>query len=115
MGEYRIIAVDFDGTLCTDCYPKIGIPNIYLIEMLKTLQEKGCCIILWTCRCAERLEEAKIWCEQFGLIFDKINENADEIIEKYGSDSRKIYADVYIDDKACFPWEKAEKIQEEEK
>ena len=21
--EYQIIAVDFDGTLCTDCFPKI--------------------------------------------------------------------------------------------
>ena len=36
---------------------------------------------------------------------DKVNRNTDEILEKYGSDSRKIYADVYIDDKACFPWE----------
>ena len=22
--EYQIIAVDFDGTLCTDCFPKIA-------------------------------------------------------------------------------------------
>ena len=26
--EYQIVAVDFDGTLCTDCYPKIGTPNL---------------------------------------------------------------------------------------
>ena len=30
--EYQIIAVDFDGTLCTDCFPKIGKPNTALIE-----------------------------------------------------------------------------------
>ena len=30
--EYQIIAVDFDGTLCTDCFPKIGQPNTALIE-----------------------------------------------------------------------------------
>ena len=33
--EYQIIAVDFDGTLCTDCFPKIGQPNTALIELLK--------------------------------------------------------------------------------
>lgn len=115
MKEYKIIAVDFDGTLCSDCYPQMGIPNLHLIQMLKTLQKEGCQIILWSCRCGERLEEAVRWCRQFGLIFDRINENVEEIIEKYGSDSRKIYADVYIDDKACFPWESAEQIQEEEK
>ena len=32
----RILAVDFDGTLCTDCYPKIGEANGRLI---RTLQE----------------------------------------------------------------------------
>lgn len=62
-------------------------------------------IILWTCRCGRKLEQAVQWCEEFGLEFDKVNRNTDEILEKYGSDSRKIYADVYIDDKACFPWE----------
>ena len=53
----------------------------------------------------QELEQAVQWCEEFGLEFDKVNRNTDEILEKYGSDSRKIYADVYIDDKACFPWE----------
>ena len=44
--------------------------------------------------------------------FDAVNENLPEIIERYGSDGRKIYADVYIDDKSCFPWEvkKDEKV-----
>ena len=34
--EYQIIAVDFDGTLCTDCFPKIGQPNTALIELAGT-------------------------------------------------------------------------------
>lgn len=113
MGEFRIIAVDFDGTLCTDVYPDIGIPNIRLIEMLKVLQKDGAQIILWTCRCGKALDEAVIWCGKFGLTFDRVNENTKEILEKYGSDSRKIYADVYIDDKACFPWKERERIREE--
>ena len=33
--EYQIIAVDFDGTLCTDCFPKIGQPNTALIERIE--------------------------------------------------------------------------------
>lgn len=115
MKKYRIIAVDFDGTLCTDCYPKIGFPNLGLIELLKRMQGNGCRIILWTCRCGERLDEAVSWCEGYGLQFDEINENVQEILQQYGSNSRKIYADVYIDDKACFPWEGLEWTKEEEK
>lgn len=50
--------------------------------------------------------------QQWELEFDAVNENLPEIIERYGSDGRKIYADVYIDDKSCFPWEvkKDEKV-----
>ena len=110
--EYQIIAVDFDGTLCTDCFPKIGQPNTALIELLKGLRRQGRQIILWTCRCGNQLEEAVDWCRKWELDFDAVNENLPEIIERYGSDGRKIYADVYIDDKSCFPWEvkKDEKV-----
>ena len=95
-----IIAVDFDGTLCTDRYPFIGMANIQLIEQLKGLQRQGCGLILWTCRCRERLIEAVQWCKEQGLVFDAVNENLPEVVEKYGSDSRKIFADIYLDDKA---------------
>ena len=47
MKKYEIIAVDFDGTLCSDCYPDIGKPNLPLIELLKALKREGCRIILW--------------------------------------------------------------------
>ncbi len=39
--EYQIIAVDFDGTLCTDCFPDIGQPNTALIELLQGLKQAG--------------------------------------------------------------------------
>ncbi len=100
----QIIAVDFDGTLCGECYPEIGAPNLPLIYLLKQLQLQGRKVILWTCRCGERLEDAVAWCEQLGLQFDAVNENVPEILEQYGMESRKISADVYIDDKSCFPW-----------
>ena len=117
MGEKRdiqIIAVDFDGTLCTDCYPKIGTPNYPLLWLLRQLRKQGKQIILWTCRCGERLEEAVVWCREQGLEFDAVNANVAQTIEAYGTESRKVSADVYIDDKACFPWQTEREWKERE-
>lgn len=102
--EIRIIAVDFDGTLCTDSYPQIGMPNLPLISLLKQEREQGKRVILWTCRCGGALGEALAWCKGHGLEFDAVNENVPETMEQYGTESRKISADIYIDDKACVPW-----------
>ena len=33
--KIEIIAVDFDGTLCSECYPAIGMPNLPLFALLK--------------------------------------------------------------------------------
>ena len=97
----KIIAVDFDGTLCEDRYPEIGEANTDLMCALKVWQQHyGAKLILWTCRVGDRLDEAVEFCKQHGLIFDAVNENLPESIERYGGDSRKINADVYIDDKS---------------
>ena len=45
-----IIAIDFDGTIVEDAYPKIGKPRIFAFETLKRLQEDGHRLILWTYR-----------------------------------------------------------------
>ncbi|OLA93012.1 MAG: hypothetical protein BHW44_00325, partial [Roseburia sp. 40_7] len=82
MERLKIIAVDFDGTLCTNSYPKIGEANIRLISILKTLQKNGCQLILWTCRCGSLLEDAVKWCSKFQLYFDAVNENLQEIVTK---------------------------------
>jgi hypothetical protein len=94
-----IIAVDFDGTLCTNLFPKIGRPIDDVIKYIKDRQSKGDKIILWTCREEDRLGEAVGWCEDQGIIFDAVNDNLKESIEKYGNNSRKVDADLYIDDK----------------
>ncbi len=100
-GESAVYAVDFDGTLCTNKWPEIGLPNIGLIEKLKVLREKGHKVILWTCRNEERLAEAVEWCKCFGLEFDKVNEPIQRIAEAFGGGySRKIFADYYIDDRS---------------
>ena len=100
MENNKIIAVDFDGTLSFGTWPDVGEPNILLIERLKDLKNKGNKLILWTCRAGEPLDKAVEFCKENGLIFDAINDNLPETIEKYGSNSRKITCDVYIDDRA---------------
>lgn len=98
---FEIIAVDFDGTLCEDKYPRIGDPNKELIEWLKMKQSSGSRIILWTCRCDYFLEEAVKWCARKGLIFDAVNDNIPGVVAAMNnSNSRKVFADVYIDDKS---------------
>ena len=96
----KIIAVDFDGTLVKDEYPKIGSPNIKLRNKLRKLARDNT-LILWTCRTGDKLKEAVEFCLLCDLQFHYINENSKEILEKYGNiDSRKITADIYLDDKA---------------
>ena len=99
-----IIAVDFDGTLVKDgCFPEIGKINVDVWESVKKWQEQGCKIVLWTCRNEEPLAAAVGFCFMHGLEFDAINENIPEVIELFGHDTRKIYANAYLDDKAMSP------------
>jgi hypothetical protein len=95
--DYKIRAVDFDGTLCENKWPEIGPMNMLLIYYLIDCQKKGDKIILWTCRIGEKLNNAVQACNYYGLRFDAINENLPEVLEWMVTDSRKIYADEYID------------------
>ena len=97
----KIIAVDFDGTLCENKWPEIGEPNMKLILYLREEKRKGSKLILWSCRTQEQLAEALEWCFWMQLEFDAVNQNLPEIIEMFGEDTRKIFADEYIDDRAC--------------
>lgn len=99
------IAVDFDGTLCTNNYPDIGEPIYEVINFIKNKQDEGCKVILNTCRAGVYLFQALEWCHEHGLFFDAVNENLKERIEFFGGDTRKISADLYIDDKAINPKE----------
>lgn len=97
----KIVAVDFDGTLVTDEYPNIGEPNIKLIDAIKHIRSQEVRVILWTCRNCDKLQEAVDFCKTQGLEFDEINKNIPEVLYLTGGkDTRKVYADLYIDDKA---------------
>lgn len=93
------IAVDFDGTLVEDEFPKIGAKRQTVINAVRELQRLGAKTILWTCRNGDALDKAVQWCKEHDLLFDAVNENLPEVQEKWGGDTRKVLADVYIDDK----------------
>lgn len=57
-------------------------------------------LILWTCRAGKELDTAITACKEWGLNFDAVNQSLPEWIEAWGSDSRKVGADEYWDDKA---------------
>lgn len=98
-----IIAVDFDGTLAEEVnFPKWGKPKNNNIEYIKNLKKEGNKLILWTCREGIALKMAVNWCKNIGIEFDAINENLSPKyqVENYGYNCRKIYADIYFDDKA---------------
>lgn len=100
-GLRKIIAVDFDGTLCKNRYPDIGTPKRRIIRKLLRLREKeGYLLVLWTCRGDVRLDEAIAACKDWGIVFDAINENPKEHLEYFKNDCRKIGADQYWDDRS---------------
>lgn len=97
--KQNIIAVDFDGTLCENKWPEIGMPNEELIEYLKKRQANGEKLILWTSRNEEQTKDAVEWCKEHELVFDAVNDNLPEIVEAFGGNCRKIFANEYIDDR----------------
>ena len=90
-----IIAVDYDGTLEVN-----GQMNASLIRRLKNAQRSGDFVILWTCREGASLAEAVSRLRSAGFNPNAVNDNHPAIIAQYGGNSRKVYADIYIDDKA---------------
>lgn len=92
------IAVDFDGTIVEHDYPSIGKEKLFAFRTLKELEKKGARLILWTFRAGRELEEAVEYCRKNGIEFYAINKNyPEEVVDD--SVSRKIDADIFIDDK----------------
>jgi len=92
------IAVDFDGTIAEDKYPKIGKAKLFAFKTLKKLQERGHRLILWTYRSGTALDDAVAFCKDNGITFYAVNKSFPEEVfdPKY---SRKINADIFIDDR----------------
>ena len=94
-----IIAVDFDGTIVEHKYPYIGKEIPFAIETLKKLKEEKHTLILWSVREGKLLEEAINFCKERGLEFYAANSNYPEEKTTHDHFSRKLKADLFIDDR----------------
>lgn len=93
------IAVDFDGTLHMGAYPSIGDMRPGAKEYMQKLKEDGHYLIIWTCREGDVLLEAINWLLSQDIPFDRVNDHEPENKAKYGGTTRKVSADLYVDDK----------------
>lgn len=94
----KTIAIDFDGTIVEDKYPKIGKPLIFAFETLELLQKDGHRLILWTYRHGAELEEAVEFCRKKNIEFYAVNKSFPEEVFSE-STRRKLNADIFIDDR----------------
>lgn len=106
----KIIAVDFDGTLVENAYPDIGETKTDILEYCKEQKARGANIILWTNREGVELANAVKWCEKNGLALDAVNDNLPRVTEAFHNNSRKIFANEYIDDHMCTKFRFEKKI-----
>lgn len=93
------IAVDFDGTIVDHEYPAIGKEKLFAFQTLRELDKKGALLILWTFRTGRELQEAVDYCRANGIEFYAVNRNYPEEVFDEKTTSRKINADIYIDDR----------------
>ncbi len=91
-----IIGVDFDDTICPWSLNTTQECN-YVIEKLKTYQEQGAYITIFTASSVDRYEDISNFCEQNGLMISSINKNHIDL--PYGKNG-KIYANIFVDDRA---------------
>jgi len=92
-----VIAVDFDGCITDkNVFPQIGEMKEYAREAIHNLQAAGHKVVLWTCREGRYLDDAREWLNEHGIDLDFYN------FSPYQLQSRKIVADVYVDDKNVY-------------
>lgn len=95
-----IIAIDFDGTIVEDEYPKIGKEKPFATQTLRMLIEDGHRLVLWTVRHDSDLDAAVQWCHERGVDFYSVNKDyPEETFDGNDYFSRKIKADIFIDDR----------------
>lgn len=94
-----IIAVDFDGTIVEHRYPAIGKERPFATTTLRRLADEGHRLILWSVREGKLLDEAVEWCKERGVTFYAVNRDFEEEDGTGRNFSRKLKADLFIDDR----------------
>lgn len=117
--KYRVIAVDFDGTIVESKYPDIGPIIPRAAEVMDKYTAAGGQIIIWTCRTDGDLEKAVRFLIDNDIPFDAVNKHLQWQIDDFHKafphvhpDGRKLAADMYIDDKnpGGVDWDLVEKL-----
>jgi hydroxymethylpyrimidine pyrophosphatase-like HAD family hydrolase len=96
--QQLILAIDFDGTTVKtekDYVPRSLMPNAK--EVINWAHDKGCYIIIWTCRSGKMLTQATDFLKKNKIKFDAVNENKPDVDFQT---SNKIFSDFYIDDRS---------------
>ena len=111
MKKHLVIAVDFDGTCVEGAFPEIGADMPHAVEALRELARRGHKLVLWTCRendghriDRQHLAAAEAWFSFRNIPLRSVNETHIEdefrpVDGPFGRRGRKVYADIYIDDK----------------
>ena len=94
-----VIAVDFDGTIVEHKYPAIGRELPFATETLRMLIRDRHKLILWSVREGALLDEAVEWCRERGVEFYAVNRDYPEERREHETFSRKLKADLFIDDR----------------
>ena len=94
-----VIAVDFDGTIVEHRYPEIGKEIPFATATLRQLIADGHERILWTVREGDLLRDAVEYCRKRGVVFFAVNRDFEEEDGTNSDFSRKIRADLFIDDR----------------
>lgn len=94
-----IIAVDFDGTIVEHRYPEIGKEIPFATDTLRMLMKDKHKLILWSVREGKLLDDAVNWCKERGVEFFAVNKDFPEEDDDKCHFSRKIKADMFIDDR----------------
>lgn len=97
-----IVATEFDDVIAKNALPNINVavPNFEIIEKLKNLKNDNVKLILWTRRTGVQLIEACGFCEKYGLYFDAINNNIEEVRIPLKGGSKKVWANEYWDSRS---------------
>lgn len=117
-----IISVDFDGVCVEPVWPNEPKDMPGAVEGIHTLLRRGHAVVIWTCR-SEHMGFGPH--SGIGFVYNwlckndlqdrvHVNSNHPRVLAEFmGRESRKIHADVYIDDRNLFGfpgWDKT--IQE---
>lgn len=99
MTNNKKLAIDFDGTIVEDAYPGIGKAKTFAFDTLNKFQSEGYRLILWTYRHGKTLDEAVEFCKKNGVEFYAVNSSFEGEVFDLQTQSRKIDADLFIDDR----------------